>query len=85
MSHSFFSGNNNLTPIREGAPQPMETDKLLGGASTSSSHQYSQFLSPPMMEPKKQSSLVTTTSMLGVKQESMPGTYFLCALGKKMI
>jgi hypothetical protein len=23
--------------------------------------------------------------MLGVKQESMPGTYFLCALGKKMI
>lgn len=85
MSHSFFSGNNNLTPITEGGPQPMETDKLLGGASTSSSHQYSQFLSPPMMEPKKQSSLVTTTSMLGVKQESMPGTYFLCALGKKMV
>ncbi len=85
MSHSFFSGNNNLTSITEGVPQPMETDKLLGGASTSSSHQYSQFLSPPMMEPKKQSSLVTTTSMLGVKQESMPGTYFLCAVGKKMI
>ncbi|CAK9258305.1 unnamed protein product [Sphagnum jensenii] len=79
MSHSFFSGNNNLTPISEGVPQPMETDKLLGGASTSSSHQYSQFLSPPMMEPKKQSSLVTTTSMLGVKQESMPAK----RLGKK--
>jgi hypothetical protein len=73
---SFFSGNNNnnLTPITEGVPQPMETDKLLNAAS-STLHSYNQFLSPPTEPDQKQPCQPVTSMMFGVKQESkLPGT-----------
>jgi hypothetical protein len=71
---SFFSGNNNLTPIREGVPQPMETDKLLNVAC-STLHSYNQFLSPPTEPDQKQPCQPVTSMMFGVKQESkLPGT-----------
>jgi hypothetical protein len=72
---SFFSGNNNnLTPITEGVPQPMETDKLLNAAS-STLHSYNQFLSPPTEPDQKQPSQPVTSMMFGGKQESkLPGT-----------
>ncbi|KAH9565210.1 hypothetical protein CY35_04G066100 [Sphagnum magellanicum] len=70
---SFFSGNNNnnLTPITEGVPQPMETDKLLNAAS-STLHSYNQFLSPPTEPDQKQPSHRVTSMMFGIKQESKP-------------
>jgi len=73
---SFFSGNNNnnLTPITEGVPQPMETYKLLNAAS-STLHSYNQFLSPPTEPDQKQPSQPVASMMFGVKQESkLPGT-----------
>ncbi|KAH8964376.1 hypothetical protein BDL97_04G063900 [Sphagnum fallax] len=68
---SFFSGNNNnnLTPITEGVPQPMETYKLLNAAS-STLHSYNQFLSPPTEPDQKQPSQPVASMMFGVKQES---------------
>jgi hypothetical protein len=70
---SFFSGNNNnnLTPITEGVPQPMETDKLLNAAS-STLHSYNQFLSPPTEPDQKRPSHPVTSMMFGIKQESKP-------------
>ncbi len=73
---SFFSGNsnNNLTPITEGVPQPMETDRLLNVAS-STLHSYNQFLSPPTEPDQKRLSQPVTSMMFGIKQESkLPGT-----------